>query len=65
MNLIINRIDPSGIRLGTLTFGKDRRLETPCCFLYTRSGVVPDLSPDVLEDIPCLPKAVSIPLPTV
>ena len=65
MNLIINRIDPSGIRSGILAFGKDKRLETPCCFLYTRAGVVPDLSPDVLQDIPNLPKGVSIPLPTV
>ena len=65
MNLTINRIDPSGIRLGTLNFGEKKRLETPCCFLYTRAGVVPDLAPDMLKDIPCLPKAVSIPLPTV
>ena len=65
MNLIINRIDPTGIRSGTLTFGKGKQLETPCCFLYTRAGVVPDLCPDVLKDIPNLPKSVTIPLPTV
>ena len=65
MNLIIKHIDSSGVRSGKLSFGGDKWLDTPCCLLYTRSGVVPDLSPDVLQDISCLPKAVSIPLPTM
>jgi len=65
MNFTIDRIDPFGVRSGKLTFGKDKWLETPCCFLYTRAGAVPHLSPDVLKDITCLPKAVTIPLSTM
>jgi len=65
MNLLIDRVDISGVRVGKLMFNNGKWLETPCCLLYSRGGAIPDLCQDVWREIPALPKMVSVPLPTV
>jgi hypothetical protein len=38
-------------RVGTLTTSSGYELKTPACLLYTRKGIPPNLTPDILDQI--------------
>ncbi|XP_033105229.1 queuine tRNA-ribosyltransferase accessory subunit 2-like [Anneissia japonica] len=68
MKLILSLVNSGGSRLGKLCeVGRhgDLSMETPCCLLYTRCGLPPHLTPDVMRTLKRLPAATQLTLPTL
>lgn len=65
MKFVLEKVTSKGVRLGRLVVEKKEavapvaslELETPVCLLHTRSGFLPCLTPDIVQDIPYLPPA--------
>ncbi|EDV28066.1 uncharacterized protein TRIADDRAFT_53275 [Trichoplax adhaerens] len=66
MNFKVRVIDLAGscCRLGALQFGT-KVVETPGCLIYNRSGVVPHLTPDILETLDNVPPIMHTPLASI
>ncbi|RDD43396.1 Queuine tRNA-ribosyltransferase subunit QTRTD1-like protein [Trichoplax sp. H2] len=66
MNFKVRVIDLAGscCRLGALQFGS-KVVETPGCLIYNRSGVVPHLTPDILETLDNVPPIMHTPLASI
>lgn len=66
---MLEGVSGHGVRLGRLLLpgsqGCGQGVETPASLLYTRVGVVPHLTNDVLQSVPGRPPAVMVTLPTV
>lgn len=68
MQYVLEDVTSRGMRLGRVLFGAggaQRSVETPLCLLYTRVGVVPHLTNDVLGGVANRPHAALLPLPTL
>ena len=69
MKFVLEGVSSQGVRLGRLLLpgsqGCGQGVETPMCLLYTRMGVVPHLTNDVLSGVSGRPPAAIVPLPTV
>ena len=64
MKFVLNKVTSNGARLGRLVLERKEgaaatifELETPLCLIHTRSGFVPSLTPDIVQEIPHRPRA--------
>ena len=65
MRFVLEGVSGHGVRLGRLLLPGSAGVETPVGLLYTRVGVVPHLTNDILRGVAGRPPAVVVPLPTV
>lgn len=63
MKYILESIHPNGIRLGKVIITRDSKdiaLTTPTCLSYTRMGLFPYLTPDMMDKIPFKPTGATL-----
>lgn len=65
MQYVLEDVTSHGVRLGRVLFGGQKSVETPLCLLYTRVGVVPYLTSDMLGGVANRPLASLLTLPTL
>ena len=68
MQYVLEDVTSQGVRLGRVLFGASgaqRSMETPLCLLYTRVGVVPYVTNDMLGGVANRPQAALLTLPTL
>ena len=68
MKFILDKVTSNGVRLGRITIetkeSNTLELVTPLCLVHTRSGSVPCLTPDIVDQL-SLPPALQLSLGTL
>ena len=67
MKFILEQVTTQGIRLGRMVVHGTEEiiLETPFCLSHTRSGFIPLLTPDIVEQLPHRPPAAMLTMATM